>query len=487
MVSSITSLNSFEAYSSSFLKYHNDRLSKLNEQKSQLTARLSLYTELKSRFTSFDSGLTSFTESQALSSGGGNTVSLSSLKYFTAEVTDQATTGITTVAVNQLATQDSVISRELTNTGTELADISAKKETFFIQGGNGQSKKITVNIDAADNNATVLQNVADAINTGSTGDIQAEVVNTSGTTARLSIKAVDTGESQAIILDNGNGDLLFSAGLDLVNTDYSRKETTGAGGGSILADITDLNAQLTVNGIALTRETNTVDDALTGITLRLNAAQSSGESPVTVSVQSAAVKAREEIESFISDYNGTINYLNNALSVNPNTLERGSLSFEYAFRNLRMDLRSIAGGNIAPGTSGDPRNLHELGISISTTGTLSIADSDKLNTLLDSDMGLVQQVLIGDGSIGARLSDTIDSFASSTGFIRGREKLTTNRLSSTNQRIQRVERNIRVQETLLKRQFAAIQRTVSKLMSQQQSMNSIYGFGNNLFSLFNSL
>ena len=483
MVSSLLSLTSFEAFSAPFLRFQNNRINTLNQQKTNLKQRLSVFSSLKTRFQRFDSVLDDFVGSDVFSLNNGRLVKLSQKGFFTAEVTAESQPGVSSVSVQRIASQDTFASREVLKTGTNLSDLFKGANKFTFQVGDGSEITIKVKISKDESNQAVLANIANAITAAGGGLVSAEVINTSATTSRLTIRSTDTGASQFLTFTSAKRDLLFGAGLDFVNTDFSRKQRSSTGGGAAVTNADALNALLTINGIQIVRESNTIDDVLTGITLQLTAAQADNAAAISLSIEAPAKEARKKITDFITEFNKTVNYLDTQTRPNPATFARGPLATDYAFRNLRLKFRSIVSRNINS-SDGNPQQLFELGISLQRNGTLAITDSEKLDSFLQKDLNKVGAILTAENSIGARLADTIKNFAGSRGIIDRRERMESSRIATVDRRLKRIDRDITSQQNSLRRRFAQIQKTLSALTTQQSFLSGL--FSPNRFGIFNS-
>ncbi len=153
--------------------------------------------------------------------------------------------------------------------------------------------------------------------------------------------------------------------------------------------VTPTDAQLKIDGIALTRSTNSVSDALAGITLNLQAAEVGTSVDVTVSRDStAAVKA---IQDFADAYNAVSKY------VATNTAQNGPLAFDMSIRSTLSQMKR----NLVDGVTGLQNttftSLPQVGVSLDKTGVLQV-DTAKLTAALAASPDEVKALFATNGS-----------------------------------------------------------------------------------------
>jgi len=153
--------------------------------------------------------------------------------------------------------------------------------------------------------------------------------------------------------------------------------------------VTPTDAQLKIDGIPLTRSTNTIADALSGITLNLQQAEVGTTVDVSVARDStAAVKA---IQDFADAYNAVAKY------VSTNTAQNGPLPFDSTIRSTLAQMKR----NIVDGVTGLQNttftSLPQIGVALDKTGVLQV-DTAKLTAALASSPTEVQALFATNGS-----------------------------------------------------------------------------------------
>ena len=126
------------------------------------------------------------------------------------------------------------------------------------------------------------------------------------------------------------------------------------------------DANFTVDGVAVTRGSNVVDDLFVGHRVTVN---SLGAATLTSSESSGSV--RERITSFLGEVNALKSYLNTATQRGLNCAEAGPLAGDIAAQSVLGKIRGITTKPI-PGFGAEPVYLAELGIMTERDGTLSL-------------------------------------------------------------------------------------------------------------------
>lgn len=196
-------------------------------------------------------------------------------------VDDTAAAGSYTLEVKQLAAAHKLGG----NTSTDNTSAQALNGTISLVAGDDYEAvdiEITEDMSIAD--------IADAINevTSTTG-VSASVLKVSDDEYMLVLSAVDTG--QEIVFDTDGADTLIAQSLGFVEADgsYSNELVT--------AD----QAIFSIDGVEVTRSSNTVDDVIDGVTLYLYAEEEGTE--ITLQVEDDASSAYSAIEEFVTAYN----------------------------------------------------------------------------------------------------------------------------------------------------------------------------------------
>lgn len=147
---------------------------------------------------------------------------------------------------------------------------------------------------------------------------------------------------------------------------------------------------LTVNGISMTRNTNTITDVIEGITIETKGRTSD---IVKVGVEEDTEQSVETIKSFIEQYNSTLAFINEQLSVGDPSAENnktGSLAGDSSLLRLQTQLRNLLTYPIENDNK-KVLNMKDIGITVDRYGVANL-DSKKLETALKENNKEVQNM-----------------------------------------------------------------------------------------------
>ncbi len=256
-----------------------------------------------------------------------------------------ADNGDYSVKVKQLATAHAVTSSSV----SDPDQTNLTSGTFTITQG---SKTFSVDLSST---PLSLNGLKEQINADSDLNATAAVINY-GTSAapdyRLQIYSDKVGEANNFTVGGTTTDITTS----VTNTGQ--------------------NAQIYVNDFTnyISRDSNTINDVIKGVTLNLKSADVGKTVNLKVSTDSAGLK--EKIQAFVDDYNKAIEFLNSQFKYNADTESAGVLSGDSVARKAQQDLLGFASGRVA----GIPdeyayKTFSTIGISMDNEGKLSIEDS----------------------------------------------------------------------------------------------------------------
>ena len=232
------------------------------------------------------------------------------------------------------------------------------------------SKSVT--IDASNN---TLAGIRDAINAANIG-ITASIVNDgSATPYRLSISNQQTGASNSmrISVGDGTGGPDSSALSSLLSHDP-------ASGQVLTQTMAALNATLTVDGIAVSKPSNTLTDVVPGVTVMLKKTNVGQPTNLTVARDTATVKA--SVQAFVDGYNKLTASLKSLSSYDQAAKKGAVLNGDSVVRSLISQMRNIVTSAVSSNTSGYTR-LSQIGVELQKDGTL-LLNPTKLQTAIDT-------------------------------------------------------------------------------------------------------
>ena len=143
------------------------------------------------------------------------------------------------------------------------------------------------------------------------------------------------------------------------------------------------DAELKVDNVYMTRESNTITDVIDGVTITLKSADSTKTVDLVVSDDIDGVK--EKINEFVSSYVDLFSAISQYNSYDTETKTAGPLLGDGTLMNIKSRLQQIiysAIPGLASGASYD--SLSQIGIESGSNGLLSV-DDDKLTDALTDD------------------------------------------------------------------------------------------------------
>ena len=305
--------------------YENKQINRLEKSKSTLKSTISVYSSLKTKLKTLSDRLDKFTEVGADAKISAKTAESSDVKVFTAEAASSASVGVNSLLVSRLASRDTAVSKQKSNLdSTNMADRLLGTQTIRITTGDNDPAEISIDVAADDTKEDIMNNLVDAIN-ASGAAVTASYIKDTPDTARISIISNETGSTNKMSLEEvGSAKILRNLGFITAADD--RPLSSGTSGGFLIADPNDLNAEFTLNGIMILKGSNTISDVLQGVTIKLVSAQGDGENPETLTIANDSETVKSELETFITDYNDVIKFLNSETGIDSTTYERGTFT-----------------------------------------------------------------------------------------------------------------------------------------------------------------
>ncbi|KND18388.1 flagellar hook protein [Pannonibacter phragmitetus] len=305
-----------------------------------------------------------FSLREAYLTSSSSSVTASSAVVVTAE--NGAQTGTYDLQILQLATTQKVTSSDFSSRSSDL-ELSG---TFSIGLEGMESVEITVTEDMS------LSEIASAINAESaTTGVQASVVKVTESTYRLVLSGTETGKE--ISLESISGDDIGQA-LGLTDSD-------GAFASEIQAA---KQAIISLDGIEITRSTNTIDDVLDGISFTIYQTTGS-DATISVEIANDLTSIKDAIVALVDAYNA---YREWALTQQAVSSSGGASADATLFGDstLRSANNAVAS---ALSTMIDSSSMALLGLSYDTSNYL-VLNETTLNSVLLNDLEALENILM---------------------------------------------------------------------------------------------
>jgi len=229
------------------------------------------------------------------------------------------------------------------------------------------------------------------------------------------------------------------------------------------------DAQISIDGgPVLTRNTNAITDAISGVTLNL---KDTGTATVTVSPdEDAAISA---VKAFIDQYNTAISDLRNQTAVN------GTLQGDGGLRSIQSTLQSMIFSTV-PGNNPAYTNLVDIGFNTGSNFNSKEyqpiqLDEEKFRTALREAPSTVKALFTNTNKtgIGDLFEGYLDGATSTTGFLS--ERTRTNgaidrQIAAINDRIRAMEERLTQRETRLRQTFMRLEQISANLRTQNAAL-----------------
>jgi len=155
------------------------------------------------------------------------------------------------------------------------------------------------------------------------------------------------------------------------------------------------DAVVQIDNSTVTKISNSITDAIQGVTLSLTRADTAN--PVTLSVSTDTSGLAEKIKNFTNAYNDVNAFLAEQFTFDPKVKKAGVLLADSTVRTLQVLLRNTVSGTV-PGLAAGKTNLSQIGItSDSKTGALKVNDG-ALSAAISADPDGVKRLFLGVGT-----------------------------------------------------------------------------------------
>lgn len=429
-------------------------------EQTKLTPITAQQTSYKAKLTAWGVVQTSLNKLQTASDALKNTSAIASAKVtstntaFTATLANSATAGTYSVEVTALAAAQSLLSPKATSKDTDLGDSSLASRTITI-AQPGQTTPMTVTL-AADK--TSLADVRDAINAKG-GSVTASIIKADDNSYYLALTSKDSGTANAMTISTDDTEL----------AKYISYDATGTGTSNMTQKVAAADAKVNINGIEITRSSNTITDAPEGVTLTLNKTNTGSPETLTVAKDNTAMTTA--IQAFVDAYNSLQTTISNQTKYtavdqgsDSQSTSNGDLLGDGTLRNIQTRLRSMLTSNQS-GTS--ISSLSQLGITQDVTGKLTV-DSTKLGKALTEKSADVVTFLSGDGSttgFATQTSSLLKSILGTDGSLQNATDGINKTLKKLSADYDRVNTQITATMARYKAQFTSLSTLISSLDS----------------------
>ena len=274
---------------------------------------------------------------------------------------------------------------------------------------SSMSSSRTVAIDSGNNS---LQGIRDSINAAKIG-VTASIVN-DGSEApnRLVLTSDSIGSKSNMKVTVGGGDPALTRLLSY-DPVGNRKLTEIAAA---------KDTSLIVDGIEVTKDSNSIKDVIQGVTLNL---LKPSTSPVTLDIGRDTATVKTSVEEFVKGYNELKKVITDLTAYNAATKKGAPLQGDSAMRSLESQIDTMLSTPLGT-PAGSLTTLSQIGVSKQTNGSLAI-DSTKLDSAINTKFNDVAGLF---ASIGKATDSLVNFKTTSPATLPGNYAVAVTQLAS---------------------------------------------------------
>jgi flagellar hook-associated protein 2 len=478
-----------DQYVNSYINTQMYRYDPYDLKDAQLKQKQNFFTQLNGRLNSLLSAMDRFGSYKNVISGEGDDaviyrrfvpannyessfvtrkVTASQSDFLSASAKGTALTGLNNVKVVQLATTDSYIGKQV-NIEDTLSTSGTLKFTINV---GGTDKEFTISYTAGETNEDLMKRIVSLVNkTGSEGlgdKVNAAFVKDTTGTARLTFSSKGTGAENALSFSVDSGSTAMATAFGIVDTPtrsavYDDTDADSFGFQKGNADA--LNSKINVNGVTVTRSSNSITDAIDGVTLTLKKAHSDGDAATTLNTEIDTKAVINLIDPLMSAFNNISNFINtnkDAHGKDPamiglgNTL-RGLVSESLIPRDPDQLAAFIAKADYKNPETEPIQYLAQLGFKMSADGVLSLADMQKFEDLLLTEDGakIISDAILSFSEKVSQYMDNLTARDSNQGLIKSRLSSISQQIDANNKKIAQIDKSLDKMEASVRKQYTA--------------------------------
>lgn len=433
-------------------------LTALQTKATTIDSKISAFGSIKSQLSSLSDAAGALAKAavwNGKSAATGNAAAIS------ASLTGTSNASISSfeVSVSTLARAQTAASAAVTKGGAvgsgslaiSIGSWSGGPTPSFTQG---TAASVSVAVEATD----TMTSIATKINAAGAGVSATVIKDASG--ERLMMRSSTTGEAAGFRIEATDDGKSTGPGLGVLAFDDP------AGGQGMAAGNVQYgqDAKATINGIDVTSPTNTLADTVAGLSLTLSQVTTT---PVEINVTSDTSAMRTAIKTFVSAYNATNEMFNSSMKYDPDTKTAALLQGDATTRGLQNALRSMVG---AASGDGALKQLSDLGISVGKDKAGSLVVDDAKLTKALADPTAVKQFFSADNTGDASTTGFATRFSAFTqdavaagGTLSGKTDSLQSQKTANTKDQDRVNDRLTLTETRLRKQYSALDTTVSSL------------------------
>lgn len=424
----------------------------ISNKQSLDTTELSAVAQLKSALSSLQTALSGLADGSALSTF---TATASGTGGITATTTTGAAAGNYAINVTSVASANKISSQAFTSSSVIGAG------TLTVNVGSGTAMNLTVTSGQS------LTDIASAINKSPNNPGVSASVITAQDGQHLVVTSNATGAANNVSITTSG-----TLNANLASSTFTNRPGT--------------DAVLTIDGNPVQSSSNTITNALSGVTLTLSAAAATAPNNTqTLTIANDTTASTKAITDFANAYNSYIT-AEKSLSSFDSTAASGSqagpLLGDAMLLGLNGGLASLVSGGVSAG--GKTYSLSAIGLDLQPDGTISV-DNAKLSSAVTSNDPAVAALFNSTNGIGQTMNSFVNTYTQTNGILDTRTAaLTADQKDLTDQatQLQAYQDSLTAQYNA---QFTALNTLMTQMQNNTNYLNQLFG-GNGSAGTLNS-
>lgn len=429
-------------------------LTLLQNEASKITTKVSAWGKIQSQLASLQDASRVLLNTNTFEVAKASSSDESKIKVSS---TIGATAGNFEVAVTKLAQRQNLTSASVAGVTSAIGD-GTMTFTFGTTGTSGfiadsARTPLSVTIPAA----STMAQIRDAINGASVGVTASVITDLNG--SRLSLKSKDSGALQAFqvsVADN-DGNNTDAVGLSGFHFSFAVP-------GAMSPSQNAANAELSIDGVAITSASNTVTGAVEGVTFQLLAPTTTA---VGVAVIPDTTSMTQSVQAFIDSYNTLNKTLADNLKYDETTKRGGPLQGDRSATQLQVQLREMLRGSIGSTT---PQRVSDLGLELQRDGSLKL-NSVKFVGVLGVPKSVASFFQSNDLTnpqnvgLARRLDKRFGEWLGTDGAVTGANATLSKRIKDNQDQQSAVTRRLEIVQKRLLKTYSALDQQLAHLKS----------------------
>jgi len=424
----------------------------INNQTLKATTSLSSIGKIQAALDAFRGALENM---KTASSFSGLSGSSSDDKVATVTTGVGAAAGSFSLLVTKLATASKIATKVFADGASSVVNAGAAPTSLTIKQG---SNTFDVSIPAG----ATLQQVRDSINS----------------------QYANQGLSANILTDANGSRMVLTSSTTGVGSELTLGGTSGLNvGTTVLAS--PQNAEYVLDGVSMSSKSNTIADAVSGITVKLTGVSPTpsgggAATPATITVSASSTSLKSAVKGFVDTYNALIKAANAETQVTTGadgSVTSGALTGDSSLRSLMTAVRTELN---AMGGTGQMKSLAQFGVQTDQkTGLLSVNDK-VFDAAVVTNGADINGIFTGDTGLLARMKSATDGFAQkTTGVFAARSASLTDSLNDLKKQQDSLDARMVSLQASLSAKYTAMDSLVAKLRAQSDSIMTTLNALNN--------